>query len=272
MKKLLAIFLCLVMLLSVFVSCDEKDKKKNDENDDPNSAMQSEIDALLAVAGEKLQTVPYKETEKQTQKVKVFVSGQTLDQNDTKTTYYQWDGNNMVSYSDKYGKDVTMIYYNGVFYVPTTMKKFPLSAKEVEEAFGVAGFDEEWFDSFKFKEIKVTKNDNGTTTIFGKGASEEAAATASEILGEVGSSTGMNITMDYDSMESTLTLDAEGALIRQDYKVSFSADVKLDETTMSMSGTILTECTYAYGEKYKVSAPANLDEFKTASSIDDLAG
>ena len=258
MKKLISIFVCVLMLCTVFVACDTA------ETDQPAAPVT--VDDYIKIAREYMEKTPYK-CETTEEKI---IGGSLLGNTTTndKETYSSFvDGRNVKEITSIEGITSTFTITDNTFYLEmgNIKKKMNIDTNAMDEEIKAlvsnSGKSTESLMSFKYKDVQITKNDDGTTTIVGKGFDPSESEIIADIFSGLDTLLGLvGGSMNYDSMTLILVFDDEYHLISQEYYAESSA-------SSAVSIEITKTEKFEYGDQFKVEAPKDADSYELVDSL-----
>jgi hypothetical protein len=127
----------------------------------------------------------------------------------------------------------------------------------IESGLASAGMDEEWFSTFKFKNVSFEKDSNGNTVITGIGADQ--SITENPLFASIAALA----TMDYESFKSVLTLDSDYRLTSQ--SLTYSASVM---GMMQLDASVMIE--YQYGAEFAIANPDPSASYTAVATFEEL--
>ena len=257
MKKFFAVLLCLALLITMTACKKPEEEPPLDESSE-----------LIKTAVEKMSAQPYKEVENKT--MTYAVNGEIVGNAGSADTNVTWcDGSNFAGFLGESFDEAYIYYYNGSFYNVGNKEKCAVDFGTVDAYFASMGYDDVWFESFKFKEKTITENADGTTTLQGKKADVSAKEFISSVIGSSLPS-GLGITIDYDTMEVTFVFDSQGRIIKHTWQYRVAFDLMGGSSAFSSTVETVHEIAYTYGEQYKVVLPADAGSYTAVDSFDDM--
>ena len=197
--------------------------------------------------------------ETSTKTTKTTYAGSTTEETTIDKTHFQNVNGNYSVYSSSISETVPFYtYYNGTTYAPLISKKCEVDyTAMLESGLASVGIDEEWVNSFKYKNVSITKEANGNIIISGVGADEKI--TENPLLAGLGALGSI----DFDKMKATVVLDSNYRLISQ--STSYSSTVM---GMMNCDISVLLE--YEYGPQFAIANPESSATYSTVATFNDL--
>lgn len=259
LKRLIAVFMCLVMVFAVLTSCNNETAPKELT---PEEMYDKAAENLLKVPYVATMTMDYSSDNEEVNSVFESMSGMELKIN--------MDGTNFSMDMEMMGITVNYICVDNVLYMEMMgMKvKSELTDEQMKEFSGdYTGSSFTGVSLDDFNTVNSVKNEDGSYTITCKGLKGDGADLIDSVLGNVGTDEA-SVTIDKENLEYVFVIDKDC-----NYKsitASMSMNVEVDELgVVSVDATVKTETDFANGQK--VTAPANADEY-TEMPAEELIG
>lgn len=231
--KFLALILAILCCVSVFAACDGESSGLEDLDIYEGENPVTPLEKLQ-YAYKYAHEHPYKRYTHSTATVEIL----DMDPVVSETIYFMDNGN---YYTNDEGRDTT--FHNGVMYVSSTNGKKKAIVSEAgygEMIDEITVLAKTAIEDLREEDITMTAVDGGYVLEF-----------------------SVQITYVYDyTMSYVTTLDKNNHII--------SETVVTEALIMGYNYRYVDEMTYEYGDQYKVSAPADADEYELVDSLTDL--
>ena len=264
-KRFFALLLCLLLTLSLLVSCNKEKYDPNENLGDPEGEDQGP--QTVADHLSEMKKVMRDKTFRITSSITISLKDMPDTANTRVTMVTHHQGNNFAVYPTATDTAPIAIYADGVLYAVEAQKKMTMSLSDAKKLFSVGGFDEDWFASFQFKDEWLGFA-QGNPVINGKGTDSNGSAyvkVAQSALASFPTSDGTYV--NEHTLQGKLTVSSEDfRLVKQ----GLSYDVEVYTSGATALYHFDTSDTYEYGDGYAVTAPAGASAYKTVTSTKDL--
>ena len=250
--KLAALFLGLMMLLSLFTACDMDDPK-----------------AMQANAALKLLEAPYIMTMKMDYSCDDAEINEVLQEISGSEISMNVDGKNFILTMTTLGQNVEYVFADNVLYMEIMgiKMKSEVSEEDIDEMLdiGVSNIDDLSVDAFS--SVKTDKRADGSVEISCKGFTSEANEMISSLLESleaIGDTTKVEI--DKDNFEYVVVIGKDGRYESISMSLIINIDVDGDKLAVKYDANM----TFNYEDAVKVNAPADADDYFDAGDFGGL--
>ena len=251
--KIAALFLGLMMLLSLFTACDMDDPK-----------------AMQANAALKLLEAPYIMTMKMNYSCDDEEINQVLQGLSSESEMsMNVDGKNFILQMKTYGQKVEYVFADNVLYIDMMgiKMKSEVGEEDIDEVIDISAsnFDDLSVDAFS--SVKTNKRADGSVEISCKGFTSEANEMISSLLESleaIGDTTKVEI--DKKKFEYVVVIGKDGRYESISMFLIINIDVDGDKLAVKYDASM----TFNYEDAVKVNAPADADDYFDAGDFGGL--
>lgn len=255
MRKICAVLLCAVMLMTVFTACETKlDPEK-----------------LETKAAMKLLEEPYVLTMKMSYASDNEELQEVYDQLSGVETKIYMDGTDFTMSMDLMGQSVSYTCVDKVLYLEMMGMKLKgaLTDEQIKDMTAdMAGSSFTGMRSAGFASCTVTEEDDGSVVISCLGFDDEASDLLDSLMGEMGSEEGAEVSVDTEKVSYIAVIDPEGAYSELAVKVPMVMNIA-EYGDVSME--IAVEMTFDYEGGIEITAPADADQY-TDMDMSEVVG
>ncbi|MBQ8408884.1 MAG: hypothetical protein IJY39_08475 [Clostridia bacterium] len=251
--KIFAVVMSVLMMLALFTACEEEKTPAE----------------LEAVAAQKLLEEPcaittemnYSCDDEQMNAVFEEMSGMEM-------TVYM-DGTNFAMDMELYGEKVGYVYVDNTMYIDVMGMKMrmALTAEQAMEMMGSGSTEMTAGSVNSFKEVTVVLNDDGSTTITCKGLSDDDNAMIDSMMGELGSTEGVEASVDAENMTLVIVIDKDGFYKSMDVDMAMTLDIE-DYGVVNVDADMTM--TYDFEAGKEITAPEDADSYEQVDADDFL--
>lgn len=264
-KRLLALVVCAVIILTFFVSCEELDEQVL-----PKTTIDEEVNSAIV----KTASLLHKATI--AQKINLNTENETVEnilaQKNGENVVFV-DGKNIYTETEQNGVVSKAIFYDGVMYMDVMgMKyKYEVPLEEAEQKINdiISSYDATALKEANFESVLRTVGEDGSVTV----TYEKSTKDVDGIFGDIFASIA-EVSVDNDTLKYIVIIDSEGRLASVTSYMNIVVmlnPVLTGDTTVSIEASVEQITEYDYDDVMTVTAPENADEY-VGMNLGDLFG
>ena len=250
--KIAALFLGLILLLSLFTACDM---------DDPKAMQANAALKLLEAPYIMTMTMDYSCADEEINEVLQGISGSEISMN--------VDGTNFTLEMKTLGQKVEYVFADNVLYIDMMgiKMKSEVSEEDIDEVLDIGASNIDDFSVEVFSSVKTDKRADGSVEISCKGFTSEANEMISSLLESleaIGDST--KVELDKDKFEYVVVIGKDGRYESISMSLIINIDVDGDKLAVKYDANMA----FNYEDAVKVKAPADADDYFDAGDFGGL--